>query len=305
MNQILLTSDEKSKASLEIKPIIRFFAVSIIVFAIILIGEGAYNLSSNTKNEIKDYPIPTMVPEKNGSYITLKVNGDIGINKVIYAWDDGIETEYSGNGKKRLSFDIEIPQGEHNLKTSIVDIEGNKTKYDDMPFSFTAEEDTLKPVISIEKSGNKLEITALDETELDYFSYQWEGLDEVIFRPTEDNKTMVKELIDVEEGTKKIELIAVDKSGNKQTVTRKVIGSTGPSISATIADNSFVVKVTDEIEITKIVYTHNGEELSIKDIPKGAKEFEFKVPLKDGENYLKINAYENSIMSEYRCKKTK
>ena len=99
--------------------------------------------------------------------------------------------------------------------------------------------------------------------------------------------------------------VAVDKAGNKQTVTKKIIGSNGPTISASLDGDNFVIKVTDEFGITKIEYTHNDEQKTVEGIPENAKEFEFRVPLKDGVNLLKINAYENGIMTEYKCKKTK
>ena len=163
----------------------------------------------------------------------------------------------------------------------------------------------MKPVISIENENGKLTITAKDETELDYFSYQWEGSDEVRVYPTEEDKTMVKQELEVKQGSTKLALTAVDKSGNKETSSKKIIGSNGPTIKASISEGNFVVKVSDEFGITKIEYTHNQEEHTVEGIPQNAKEYEFKVPLKDGDNYLKINAYENGIMTEYKCKKTK
>ncbi len=304
MNQILVTNDEKGLKNDGIKSIIRFFAVVVIVFALVLIGEGGFNLyKSLGKN--KDYAKPELKLEKNGSSMNVKVDGEIGINKIIYAWGKGNETVINANGRKNVNFDIEIPQGENNLKTSIIDIEGNKTKFQEVPVTFSANEDSTKPVISIEKVDGKLSVTAVDETELDYLTYKWEDADEVKTNTSEEDKKVIKQVIDVQKGTKQLTLVAVDKAGNKQTVTKKVIGSNGPTIKASIADNSFVVKVTAESAITEIKYTLNDETAKVENIPEGAKEFEFKVPLKEGANYLKINAYENGIMSEYKCKKTK
>lgn len=304
MNQILVTNDENMGTKNNIKSIVRFFAIVAIVFALVLIGEGAFNLYKNHSNK-KDYAKPELGYEKNGSSINLKVDGEIGINKVIYSWGKGNETVRKADGKKNFNFDIEIPQGDNVLKTKIIDVEGNTTKFEDIKVSFTEADDAIKPVISIEKVDGKISVTAMDEKELDYFSYQWEDSDEVKVTPSENDKKVITQVIDVEKGTKKLTLTAVDKAGNKQVLTRKVIGSNGPSISASIADNSFVIKVTDEVEITKIEYTLNGEEAQVENIPQGAKEFEFRVPLKEGANYLKINAYENGIMTEYKCKKTK
>ena len=304
MNQILVTNDENMGTKNNINPIIRFFAVVAIVFALVLVGEGAFNLYNNHANK-KEYAKPELAYEKNGSSINMKVNGEIGINKIIYSWGNGNETVRKAEGKKNINFDIEIPQGDNILKMKVIDVEGNTTKFQDISLSFTESDDTIKPVISIEKVDGKISATAMDEKELDYFSYQWEDSEEIKVTPSENDKKVITQLIDVEKGTKKLTLVAVDKSGNKQVLTRKVIGSNGPTISASIAEDNFVVKVVDEIEITKIEYTLNGETSQVENIPQGAKEFEFRVPLKEGANYLKINAYENGIMTEYKCKKTK
>ena len=249
MNQILVTNDEKGYGNSGLKPIVRFFAVVAIVFALVLIGEGAFNLYKSLGTN-KDYAKPELKLEKNGSSMNVKVDGEIGINKVIYAWGSGNETVVNANGRKNLNFDIEVPQGENTLKTKIVDVEGNKTKFEDVPVVFSANEDSTNPTISIEKVDGKLSVTATDETELDYFSYKWEDSDEVKVTPSEEDNKTVKQVIDVQKGTKQLELVAVDKAGNKRTMNRKVIGSNGPTIKASIADNSFVVKVTAETVIT-------------------------------------------------------
>lgn len=304
MNQILITNEEKKAKSFEMKPVVKFFCIAAIIFAVVLICEGGINLYNNL-NKNNDYAKPVLNVEKNGSSVNVTVNGEIGINKILYAWNGGQELTFNANGKKKVDFEIEIPQGTNKLNMSVIDVDGNTTKFDEQTISYVESEDTTKPVISIENSKGKLQITAMDETELDYFSYQWEGSDEVKITPSEEDKTIVEQELEVQKGTTRLTLTAVDKSGNIETTTKKIIGSNGPVISASLADNNIVVKVTDEFGITKIVYTHNGEEHIVEGIPEGAKEFEFKVPLKEGDNYLKINAYENGIMTEFKCKKTK
>lgn len=304
MNQILLTNEKNGTSSKGMKPVIRFFAIVAIVFAIVLIVEGALHLYKNQK-EGKDYVKPELSYEKNGSSIELKVNGEIGINKVTYSWNGGNETVLSADGRKSVNYNIEIPQGNSKLTTVVKDVEGHETKFQDIEISFNESDDTVKPEISIENVSGKLQITAKDEKEISYLTYQWEGSDEVKIEQSEEDKTTIKQTLDVEKGTKKLTLVAVDKAGNKQTVTKKIIGSNGPTISASLDGDNFVIKVTDEFGITKIEYTHNDEQKTVEGIPENAKEFEFRVPLKDGVNLLKINAYENGIMTEYKCKKTK
>ena len=239
MNQILVTDVENNSQSNGMKPVIKFFCVAAIIFALILVGEGGFYFYKKAKN----------------------------------------------NDFKLFGF-----SNKSNTTSNVIE-DGNKDK--------------SKPVISIENSNGKLLVTAKDETEIAYFSYQWEGSEEQKVSPSEEDKTTVKQEIEVQKGTQKLTLTAVDTAGNIETTTKKIIGSNGPEIKASLSDGNIVVKVTDEFGITKIEYTHNEEEHTVEGIPENAKEFEFKVPLKDGDNYLKINAYENSIMTEYKCKKTR
>ena len=167
MNQILLTNEETGKSSNGMKPVIRFFAVVAIVFAIVLIVEGILHLYNNL-NKRNDYSKPQLSYEKNGSSINLKVDGEIGLNKVTYSWNDGNETVLSADGRKSVSYNIEIPQGDSTLKAVVKDVEGHETKFEDIEISFNESDDTVKPEIKIENVSGKLEVTATDEKEIDY-----------------------------------------------------------------------------------------------------------------------------------------
>ncbi len=479
MNQILVTNDKKGTQILLMRSVIKFFCIVSLIFALILVGEGAYNLYTSLSKS-SSYPTPVLIPDVKGSDIGIRLSSEVGISKVLYSWNNGEQMEYKGEGRKNLSFEIAIPQGDNILNISVVDVDGNKTKFEGIPVTFSANKDTIKPRISIEnvdgtlvitatdeteldyltyqweggeevkinaedqknkktikqeikaqkvdkklnmtavdKSGNvetvtktisskqganlvpvlttnikqnkitlkitsgvelekilyswnneeekeykannkmevsfeldipegdnvlnvsavdvdgittefdqvsarsegvkdttkpkisvenssgKLVITATDETELDYLTYQWEGGEEVKAVATETDKKSIKQEIDVEKGTKTITIVAVDNAGNKETVNKKIIGSNGAEIKVTLSDGCFVVRVTDEYKITKIEYTLNDEVVTVDDIPQDAKEYEFRVPLKEGvTNYLKVNAYENDLMTEYKCKKT-
>ena len=309
MNQILLTNDEGGASSSEMKPVIRFFCVVCIVFATILIFCGAFALY-NSLGKAKDYLNPTLVTEKEGSHLNIKINGEIdnkkvAIGKFVYSWNDGGETTLDCSGRSKVNLQIEMPQGNNKLHAYVIDVEGNKTKYEDIEVSFTEEEDTIKPTIALDSVERKLQIKATDNKELAYISYQWEGGEEIKFEAEGNDKSVIIQTIDVEKGRKKITIKAVDKSGNERTLSQTIVGSDGPKIKVSLSSGNFVVKVTDEYGITKIEYTHNEEPHTVEDLPEGTKEYEFKVPLKDGANYLKINAFENGIMTEYKCKKTK
>lgn len=312
MNQILSTNEKKGNSVLGLKPIIRFFAIILIVMALIFIGQGGYKLYKSIKYK-NEYPRAQLQTEQFGSVLNLKFSDSVVINKIEYLWDNNEEGKgVKGIGKTKFDVDIDIPQGEHVLNVSAIDVDGNKTQFESIKVSFTEkdvvnERDRIQPVISIEKSSNakKFIITVKDNKELDYISYCWEGDQPTIVRATEENKKTITEEIAATKGTKVITVKAFDKAGNENNKSMKIIGSEGPKITASIKNSSFAIKVKCENPITKIKYTHNEVEHEVKDLPKDATEFEFLVPLQDGENYLKINAFENEIMTEYKCKKTK
>ena len=204
-----------------------------------------------------------------------------------------------------VSFELDIPEGNNTLNVSVVDVEGISTNMDEVSIKSADAEDTTKPKISIENASGKLIIKATDETELDYMTYKWEDGEEVKIQPKAEDKKSITQEVSVEKGTKTLTITAFDKSGNQEVVNKKIVGSNGAQINVTYSDGKFIVKVTDEYKITKIQYTLNDEEFTINDLPQDAKEYEFTIPLEEGvTNYLKVNAYENDLMTEYKGKKT-
>lgn len=312
MNQILSTNDKSGNSILGLKPIIRFFAIIMIIIAFIFIGESGYEIYSSTKQK-KEFLRAELETEQFGSVLNLNISSKKMLSRIEYSWNDGNITEIKGIGKATLSVDIEVPPGENSLKVAAIDVEGNKTKFEKVNVSYTEsdiiyERDRTQPEISIEKSASakKFVIIVKDNKELDYISYYFDGEQPTVVNATEETKTEIREELPAQKGTKTINVKAVDKAGNESTDSKTIIGSEGPKITASIKDDNFVIKVTSENEIKRIVYLYNEtEEHEVENIPEHAKEFEFRVPLKDGENKLKINAYEEEIMTEYKCKKTK
>ena len=305
MNQILMTNDENGSNKKEIKPVIKFFAIAIIIVAIIIGCIVGYNLY-NSKKQNENYAKPELSMAKNGSLLNLEFQGEIGINKIEYYWNNGNHTVYKCNGNKSANLELEVPFGNNKLNVVVFDVEGNKTKFNNIEVVLDEDEDIVKPEISIVIGSGKINVTATDNVELDYLSYQWDGEEEVKISAPEEDKTKIVQDISVQKGTKLLTITAVDKTGNKESVTNNIVGSNGPKITVRIEDNNFVVNVTDEFAISKIEYTLNEKINNVEGIPESSKEFEFRVPLEEGTNYLKINAYENeSIMTEYKCKKTR
>lgn len=306
MNQILSTNDENGKSVMGLKPVIRFFSIAIIVFAIIVSVSSGVALYKSRKAQ-RDFPRAELSVEKKGSTLKLTITDETPISRVEYSWNNGNITVLKNIGNEKVDLSIEIPQGENYLNVAVTDINKNRTKFDSYKVEFSEDEDAVKPTIAITRSATtgKLIITVTDDRELKQMSYYWTGEEPTVVTPDESDKTVIKKELDVAKGTKEIFVDAEDASGNVANDKYKVTGSNGVKISVSIKDDNFVVKLSSDNVITKATYTHNEKEHAVKDIPKDAKQFEFKVPLEDGTNYLKINAYEKDLMTEYKCKKTK
>ena len=99
MNQILYTiQDENSKKNL--KKILLFFVIAIIIFGIILTGKGGYQLVSSIKrrNEaIEMAKIPVIGISMENNQAIIKVEHTKNIKSIIYRWNKGEETTLSEN----------------------------------------------------------------------------------------------------------------------------------------------------------------------------------------------------------------
>ena len=93
------------------------------------------------------------------------------------------------------------------------------------------------------------------------------------------------------------------KSDYENTFTKKVYGTNGPKISALRDGNEIIINITDENNITKVTYNFNGEEKTVDNINK--KEYQLKLNLVDGNNYIIVDAYNQNDKSQYKGKTTK
>lgn len=317
MNQILsFQTAESSKRQL--KKVIKFFSVFIILFGIILAAEGVlgYNKSKNKKSNIED--TPQVKIERDNQITKLKINSNIGVQKVIYSWNSGIENTLTQNGEKELEVEIPTTLGTNDLNIKIIDSNGNTITYDSVKIVYeetdtnntnweeAVKNDKTKPILTVESVKGKIVITAKDDVKMSYVTYSWNGEEESkVTGLSDDEKSLTTEIDsrNVKKGNNKLVVKAYDKAGNVETVEKDVQGTSGSEIQANQENDEIVVKVKNDINITKIVYTFNGEEKTIDNINKN--EYEFRLQLKDGENKISISAYADSLKSDYENTFTK
>ncbi len=323
MNQILMFRNTENSQKI-IKKNAKHLCIYLILFALILVGEGGWKLYSNLKKEV--YVIK---PEITGNIeldkTIFNVKSEVGIKKIAYAWNNGEETIIDKSGEKEFSFEVNNPIGVNELALKSYAVDGSTVTYDTIKIVYdepddefggpdaeipqevdkktAIENDKNPPTVSLTAEPGKVIITVSDDVMMDYVAYSWNDGEEVkITGLSADEKTLSAK-IDAMKGDNKLKIKAYDKAGNVKEFEKDVHGTDGPEISVTKNDTQLMIKVTDEYEITKIEYNFNNEEKTIDNIEGNT--YEFTLDLVDGENFIIIKAYEGNVKKEYKGKTTK
>jgi len=317
MNQIL-SFQTMGNSKIQLKKVIRFFSIFIILFALILIIEGSFGFYRNKNKKVIIKETPNINIQRDNGTTILNITSNIGVQKVIYSWNDGIEDSVEEGGKNNVEVKIPTTIGTNDLNIKIIDSNGNTIVYNPVKISYeenqeenvnweeTIKTDKTKPKVSIESVKGKIVITATDDVKMSYVTYSWNGEEEnKITGLSDDEKTLTTEIdsTNVKKGTNKLIVKAYDKAGNVETVEKEVQGANGSEIKVNQENGELVVNVKNDINITKIEYNFNGEEKTIDNINQ--KEYTFKLQMKDGENKISISAYADALKSDYQNTFTK
>lgn len=317
MNQIL-SFQTIGNSKIQLKKVIRFFSIFIILFALILVIEGSFGYYKNKNKKVVIKETPDINIQRDNGTTILNITSNIGVQKVIYSWNDGIEDSVEEGGKNNVEVKIPTTIGTNNLNIKIIDSNGNTIVYDPVKISYEENQeenvnweeaiktDKTKPKISIESVKGKIVITATDDVKMSYITYSWNGEEEnKITGLSENEKTLTTEIdsTNVKKGINKLIVKAYDKAGNVETVEKEVQGANGSEIQVNQENGELVINVKNDINITKIEYNFNGEEKTIDNINQ--KEYTFKLQMKDGENKISISAYADSLKSDYQNTFTK
>lgn len=300
MNQILYMNDDKKKGGpLEIKVVLRIFAILCILFGILLIVQASYALITDKKLSSND---PLVEINMQGTKLQLKVKHDKIIDKIIYSWNnEQQETILQGKGRNELKEEIQLPVGINVLKLKVTDIDGKTVSYSNE--YIRPEGDVTLPEIELLVDGSKVKIVVKDETELDYILYRWNNEDDTRVETREESPKQIEEKISILKGENTLTIVAVDKAGNEAIKEQIFKGATKPKIDLLASGKELIIKVTDEEEIKKIEYTLNGVFYSTDPNNEGTSlntnSFQYNQALADGENIITIKAYNiNDLVEE-------
>lgn len=267
MNQILATENKKKKSSgpIEIKKIVRFFAITMVIFGIILIGEGSYNIYANVQSR-NPSNMPTVTISRLNDTAIIYVEHNVEISKIIYSWGDG-ESTVLPEGSLTAQEEILLPNQNSVLNITIEDMKGNQVKY--QKEYYLEGMDIIKPSIQIdvEDGSHKMTITAKDDTEISYLSYQWENEEAVVVEATEQGQTEITQKVDLVAGTKKIIIIAEDINGNVEQIEKEIVATNSePKMQLIQNGKEIIIEASDDDGIKDITLNLNGKKYATKDL---------------------------------------
>lgn len=223
MNQILTTKPVKPRKQTNIKTVIAFFAVSMIIFGICLISSGSYavykSLSSNptrnsnlsnqtTTNNVETENANTQIElSSEGTSVIASVNSDKQISFITYKWDDEEENrEDIGGQSGRIA--IDIPGGEHILNVTAVDIDNNTTT------KKIKVKGVKKPTLEVIQEGTEFVIKASDEIGIERIDFI---LNEQGYRLNTEGIKQKEFRYQLVEGDNKLEVTVYNTEGYTET----------------------------------------------------------------------------------------
>lgn len=270
MNQILFFEEKGVGSSMN--KTIKFFALSVMAFGIILIGEGGYSFAKS-KNEVAsgitttqeaEELKPTIEYEQNNSKLTIKIDGKSEISKVTYSWNNEIEKDLLNiSGQLKVETEIDIPTGTNRLNMKVVYRDGQNFVYEQTKIF-----DLNTAKIDFDLKGTNIKIKVADKKGIDYVSYRWNDGEEHIQDIEGQDNTEIELLAEIPFGLNTLTATSVNVFGEKSEATLDVKGAEKPSIDAKLLENGILfieVKCSDNIENVDLSINGDQYKLNILD----------------------------------------
>lgn len=296
MNQILAVENKKKEKvktkkirtgrPIEIKGIVMFFAVIIMVFGLTLAGQGSYALYKDIDDR-KPENIPYVTIGRVNDKAIVQISSNIEVSKLVYSWNNGEESAIP-IGSTNAREEITLLGYDSVLNLTIEDMNGKRVKFQKQ-YLLTGV-DITKPVVEIEtKDGNdKMKIVAKDETGIAYITYQWEDGEPVTVNADQQGQTEMIVQVPLTVGLKKIQIIAVDTNGNIEEIEKEITTSTSrPKMTLRRNKQKISIEIEDKDGIKSIKANLNGEEYEITNVNRKKVKVGY-LYLREGNNTISV-----------------
>ena len=302
MNQILSTEppredrkNKKSNGPTDIKKIIIFFAIAIIIFGLIITGFSMYKTYNKNKQIQKE---PSIAVEQREELAILKIECTQGISQLEYYFNEEEKAVEPQTGTQTIDKGIDIPVGVNKLTVIITDTEG---KVFSKEFAITEIEGS-KSIIEITpaEDGAKIKIVAENEEGLKYIKYRLNDGEEIEVKADVTTPNTIEITVDIDNleigrGENTIKVLAVDLKDKEIEETKTIKGQNEPVINVLQNGSNLDCEITHDMGFEKIEFNLNGQVFAYDENYNGYDEtikvFKTSVPLQQGENRLIITAY--------------
>lgn len=302
MNQILqVEPNKKTNNSVDTKKVVLFFAFCLLVFGLILLGQGAYNVYLAKVNEkvnpqnppsvgneeppIEVTPPTITLTKTDDNKLVINVESEIAISHIIYNWNNEAAQTLDETGKTNIEEIIDMPTGENNFNMSVIDSNGTETKKQE---KFIVE--IPKPVIELSVVGNDMKITVTSKIELSYVTYRWNlETEKKETMVTYEDRTKFEKLVGIPKGQNTLKIVAVDVNGNKTEKTQDIKGVTKAKTAVVVKEKYLDFTVTGDENIKTVEFEFNGNKYLMNTDTFGqTKTVHYAVEMIEGMNYLKV-----------------
>ncbi len=287
MNQILQT-ENKPKGPIEIKKIVRFFAVVMILFGAILIVGGSYAMFTGAKEETKQgeqASVPDVTITKEQENLAIKINHTKPITSVTYHWNEEAAQTIETRNSLTVSDVISLPFGNNKLYIAVTDQEGKETTYEKEYVS----DGNGRPVIELLLTKeNKIRIKAQDAKGLKYIRYTWNSGNYVTIEANIEDLKLIDELAEIPLGQNTLRVEAVNIDNMITTKELEVKGVRRPTVSLRQDGKKLIIHVEDHQQIKVVNFVLNGQKYQMN--MGEVKVINHTIDLIPGENRIELVA---------------
>ncbi len=263
MNQILYTVENESEKN-RIKSVMLFFAITIIIFGLIMVSMGGYRMATAkvAKEEAKEAAtIPKVNLYEENNKLKISINHIREIKEIIYSWNDGEEIKlsvYSENFNGSLEEEIDIPGGTNKISLKVIDSKG-KTATASGEFTYKG---TYMDLSVIDNKSLKIIVT--DMLGLQNVSYQWNSGEVLTAYPTEEHPERVEIVSEIPTGLNTIKIRAVNRANAVENKEMPVKGITKPTMKINYnSDRTMLtIKLSDDQGIASYSYKLSNAPIS-------------------------------------------
>lgn len=314
MNQILSVEMPKNNKSgnrstpnkANIKTVIIFFCIILVLFAIIMFCVGIFSLISK-KNKEPENPNPGStisgtqakidIEVESESKIKIVVTHDKQISKIEYNWNGENTQEVSDIGETSYEIPLDVPTGTNTLNVTVTDVNGVKTQ--NAPQEYTNGVTGAGITLTLVPE-NPIKIKVESNVNISTISYNWDGGEE---KQIQVNATSTEQTIEALEGKHTLNVVAVDVEGKEAKDSITTLGDNKPELKLSVENGKLIINASDDQEITKVTVNINGK---LREANVNQKEFNSSIPLENGENKIIVTAYNtNGVQNMQRVRVVK